>query len=89
MSYSLISKRIVVAKKRRPCIWCGETIATGDRYVYEFSKFYGNIQRHHWHPECDTAAAEYFASDEGPEFSPYENERPKAEITAPTEAQKG
>jgi len=75
MSYMLISEVTARAKKRYRCIWCGELIFAGTRYVREFAKFEGDIQRNQWHPECRDASAEYFNSGED-EFSPFDMERP-------------
>lgn len=75
MSYQLIKETFPVARKQHRCIWCGESIVTGEKYCHEISK-YDDLQNHHWHLECHTDAAEYFLAGYGPEFSAYENERP-------------
>lgn len=75
MNYTLIRESFPVARKPHLCIWCGETIPVGTKHRHEISKF-DQMQDHRWHLECDEAAAEYFNSGEGPEFSPYENDRP-------------
>ena len=78
MSYTLLEHREVkAAKKAHRCIWCGEAINVGEPYLYERSIFDGNPQSHHWHGECSEDSVTHFAND-GPEFIPYENERPTA-----------
>ena len=76
MSYALISERTHKALKRHRCIWCGEQIPMGTRYVREFSVYYGDVQKHKWHPECKDAAEEFFRESGEDEFAPWENERP-------------
>lgn len=75
MSYTPIRKQTVRARKNYVCIWCGERIAVGDTYVYEFSKFDGENQVHRWHGECILAADVWFRSEGESEFEPYGNER--------------
>ena len=76
MSYALISERAHKALKRYRCIWCGEQIPVGTRYVREFSVYDGDVQKHTWHPECKGAAEEFFRESGEDEFAPWENERP-------------
>jgi hypothetical protein len=76
VSYQLISERTHKALKRYRCIWCGELVLPGTSYVREFSVYYGDVQKHAWHPECRDASAEYFRSGEDDEFMPWDNERP-------------
>ena len=78
MSYSLIAEHFPVARKMHRCIWCGESIVTGEKYRDERSTFDGEFQHHKWHMECNADAVEYFNSGEGPEFYAHENERPKS-----------
>lgn len=77
MSYRLIKETERTARVPHRCIWCGESIAAGDKYLHERSVFDGEMQNHHWHHECMTAmhdAARY----EGGEiqWSPGSEERP-------------
>ena len=81
MSYMLISEREPRAAKRHRCIWCGESIPVGTRYIKEFGKFEGDLQHNHWHPECRDASAEYFNGGED-EFIPFDNERPLSRAEA-------
>lgn len=80
MSYTLIRETSHIARKPHRCIWCGLRILAGERYIYEFSTYDGDTQRHKWHPECRAASREYFAEGES-EFSPHENERPPSAAT--------
>ena len=75
MSYRLLGDAVRKAKKEHQCIWCGEPIKAGDFFRDERSLYEGQFQHHRWHPECDKAAAEYFADGES-EFTACENERP-------------
>jgi hypothetical protein len=76
MGYTLISEREHKAAKRYRCIWCGEQIPIGTRYVREFSVYDGDVQKHNWHPECKGAAEEFFRETGEDDFAPWENERP-------------
>lgn len=75
--YRLLSCVTRTARKPHRCIWCGEAIETGAKYIDERSVYDGRMQRHRWHPECLPAchAALREAGDEG--FTAHENERPK------------
>ena len=79
MIYSLLSETWPIAKKRHRCIWCGEPILTGDKYLREKSVFDGHMQNHAWHPECDEDSKDYFRHEN--EFSAYSAERPKVTTT--------
>lgn len=79
MSYQLFESPTRTAlRKEHRCIWCGQKIRIGEKYMDERSVYDGNIQRHRWHPECLNAAHEYFRNTAEEEFSPWDNERPKA-----------
>lgn len=75
MSYTLLSETKPIARKDHRCIWCGQKISKGERYVAERSVFDGDMQNHHWHNECLADAREN--SDYEWEFMPYGNERPQ------------
>lgn len=77
MNYALIRESFPVARKVHRCIWCGESIAVGEKHRHEISKFY-DMQDFRWHLECNEDSVKYFEAD-GPEFSAYENERPAKE----------
>ena len=78
MSYLLIAEEMRKARKPHRCIWCGEPIAIGDRYVHERSIFEREAQSHDWHPECIKAMREAAGEEPCHElfFDPYQNERP-------------
>ena len=80
MNYTLISETTPVARASYRCIWCGEKIHFGHRYVRERSVFDREPQNFKWHLECRDAALEYFREGED-EFSPHENERPESPAT--------
>lgn len=70
MNYTLLSKTEHTAKRKaHRCIWCPELIALGERYVAERSVYDGDLQSFQWHPECYTAAQDYFHDEE--EFEPH------------------
>lgn len=78
MNYALVRETRPIARKEHQCIWCGQQIVKGSRYVAEYSKFDGEMQNHHWHEECleDCKLENY---DECIwEFYPYEHVRPEA-----------
>lgn len=77
--YTLIKDSFPVARKQHRCIWCGGIIHVGMKYRHEISKF-DVLQDHRWHLDCDEAAAEYFNDGNGPEFIPYDNERPSDQL---------
>src|SRR5690348_8752902 len=76
MGYTLLSKTDPVARKDHRCIWCGQRIPKGEGYINERSIYDGDMQNHHWHPECWEASKEEFSRECEWEFSPYDNERP-------------
>jgi hypothetical protein len=78
VSYRLFSAPTRTARRPHVCIWCGELIAPGFKYVDERSLYEGHIQRHRWHPECQAAMHEDFR-DGGEEFEAYVNARPQGQ----------
>ena len=79
MSYESIEQIMRTARRKvHKCIWCGQLINIGDKYVDRAGSFYGEFQRDQWHPECLDASGKYLCEDE---FEPYEQERPSS---APT-----
>ena len=82
MSYDLLkSIERTARRKAHKCIWCGEAINIGDRYVYQAGVFEGDFQCDEWHPECNRASQDYFRESHEEEFDPYSNERPYATPT--------
>lgn len=68
-----------ISRKERDCVWCGETILKGDKYIFQSGIMEGEWQNNHYHPEC------FECLDYQCEFIPHENDRPKAA----TEFEKG
>jgi hypothetical protein len=68
--YIELSKVERMARKAHRCIWCGQLIPIGQKYLSESSVFDGNMQNHHWHLECIKDSDEFF-KENGPEFDPY------------------
>lgn len=79
VSYTLIAKAERTSRKPHRCIWCGQQISPGDRYMHERSVYAGNPQSHDWHPECDAACQEEFSGEGQFEFEPFVSERPEQE----------
>jgi hypothetical protein len=75
MSYQLISESKPKARKEHACIWCNEKILKGETYIHEVSKYEGDLQNHHWHPECQTACEKFFKEWGEWEFPPGEFKR--------------
>lgn len=78
MSYTLLSQSHPVARKAHTCVWCGQSIAIGEKHRHERSIYDGRFQNQRWHPECDEAFKAELRHEGGCEleFEPYENERP-------------
>ena len=55
MSYQLISEAHPVARKEYKCIWCGEKILKGEKYLYRFYKYEGDLNSGRMHLECEEA----------------------------------
>ena len=79
MSYELISETKPKARKDHECIWCGERIDNGDRYVRVVYNFHGDFNSDAYHPECSDASKEYLTLNDTDEFMPGEYVRGSAE----------
>ncbi len=82
--YHQFSLKLVTARKRHKCIYCGQLIEIGEQYHREKSVYEGQFQDHAWHPECLDDQREA-ASQGDTEFSPWSADRPPkliAEVTA-------
>lgn len=76
MGYNLLSKTEPKARKDHRCIWCGQAIPKGTKYVSERSVYDGDMQNHHWHFEC-WSDAQHNNDEPEWEFTPYSYDRPK------------
>ena len=74
MTYYLLREVTTLARKAHRCIWCGQGIEAGTKYIRERSVYDGHMQNFAWHPECQRASSDYFRHEE--EFEPHEHERP-------------
>lgn len=81
MSYRLIERDERTARKKHRCIWCGQSIAAGSKYVHERSIFEGDPQSNNWHPECEQAMSIECAGEYDYGFNAYDNVRPN--VAAP------
>jgi hypothetical protein len=72
MSWQCLSSADRKARKSHKCIWCGEAILPGEKYVDVTGIFEGDFQNNKFHPEC--SATQQGEDDES--FCAYENERP-------------
>ena len=79
MNFVLLKMSKHVANKNHTCIWCGESILSGERYQREVSVFEGQWQFHKWHPECEEAAQKEFKATKEYDFDAGTNPRPKKE----------
>ncbi len=63
------------ARKAHRCTYCAEPIAVCEHYVHQTGVYDGKWYTNKMHPECFKELC-----DEGEgEFTPYSNERPKAD----------
>lgn len=63
------------ARKLHHCTYCAEPISPGDEYAHQTGVYDGRWYVNKMHPEC----FDDLCSDPDGEFTPYSNERPKAE----------
>lgn len=61
----------VVARKDHRCVYCGETIAKGETYLFQ-SGYYDDWYTNRMHPECFDDLVECGDT----EFTPHSNPRP-------------
>lgn len=78
---AVFNSSLRMAQKNHRCIWCGEQIPKGSKYLRETGEFQGEFFAQKWHPECELDSQNR-AQDNGDgswtEFDPYENERPES-----------
>ena len=77
-SYTMIAHESRKARKPHKCIWCGEVIIAGTKYLYERCIFEGDPYSNCWHHECNDYAVELNAGEYCWEFDPWQNHRPVA-----------
>lgn len=74
--YTLFSLDERKARKAHACVWCGQPIKVGEKYLDERSVYDHNIQRHRWHPECLDVQRDQAREYGEEEFAAGEGERP-------------
>lgn len=67
------------ARKLHKCTYCAEPIAIGEGYVFQKGNYDGRWYESKMHPECFEDMCD---SGDG-EYTPYSNERPRAEVLPP------
>lgn len=68
--------KIVAARKRHLCDYCGEVIRKGERHYRQFSVYEGRAGTWHEHTECHAAIARSgYSSSEEFDYPPRENPR--------------
>lgn len=77
MTYHLLSKAWIAARKPHRCIWCCGKIAPTEVYCREASIYDGYHQNHAWHWDCWFDAQENYFRQGEEEFMPGETERPQ------------
>ncbi len=75
MSYEEIQNCERTSRKQRKCIWCGETINTGERYRSRAYRFEGDFTSDAMHPECYAAMLTMHVYDLEDGFSAYDFSR--------------
>lgn len=78
--YTLLNEARPVARKSHRCIWCGQAICVGEKYLFQAIRWEGSVHNQHWHFECANAQLEEGRASGDWEFSPYDNERPVKEV---------
>ena len=67
---TILRKTITTAKKKHFCIWCGEKIKIGEKYLRCIDVSDGDFQSNSFHFECNLACnRDAFVAEEG--FFPY------------------
>lgn len=69
MSYTLLLSKTRTARKTHRCIWCGEAINAGEKYIDHRYIGEDGPALDRYHPECDEAASR---SDTGDGFNAYQ-----------------
>lgn len=72
-----LSRTTPKAKKEYTCIWCGQSIHKGDKYLRSVGVWEGVFSSNAWHPECDDAANDTLMPCET--FEEHQGDRPKLE----------
>ena len=60
MCMDIIREGDPVARKARPCIWCGEMILVGEKHHQQVGNVDGDLQDNRYHNECWADAEKAF-----------------------------
>lgn len=63
MSYAMLLSKTRTARKPHRCIWCGEPINAGEKYIDHRYVGDDGPTADRYHPECDDAAGRSDTSD--------------------------
>ncbi|KQZ96796.1 hypothetical protein ASD74_05945 [Rhizobium sp. Root564] len=69
MSYALLRRATVKARKSHACIWCCNEVLPGSQYIRENSIYDGHHQNFAWHEACRHDAERYFDDGGCEEFT--------------------
>lgn len=78
MGFEFLTETTPTARKVHCCIWCGEKIKKGEKYIRQDGLFDGDFQSNKYHAECRKAATAYFRLDKDSfddTFEPYSFKR--------------
>lgn len=73
MSYTLLSVKTRTARKPHRCVWCGEAINAGEKYIDHRYIGEDGPTTDRFHDECDVAMVNSDIGDDG--FALYQQER--------------
>lgn len=75
MSWETLNATWRKARKEHECVWCGETIVKGERYLDETGLMDGDFINQKWHKECSDASNRHWKEYHEDDFDPYSFKR--------------
>lgn len=76
MGYHCFSEKRQTARRNHRCIWCGNVVLAGSRYVRENSIYDGRHQNFAWHEACRADALAGWRAGADEEFIAGDAEMP-------------